>query len=140
MHLNLTEVNYLAAGVTGLIIFFLGGLWYQALFGKLWVKLHNYSEEQFKALQEQFSPAKFFSTLIASYLVLALGVAVIVANVNVTSAVGGLAVGFVLWLIVAAVGMTGHVTGNRHNGLYLIDTAFQLVIFLVAGAILAVWQ
>lgn len=140
MELNLTEVNYLAAAVTGLIVFFIGGLWYQALFGKVWVKLHNYSEEQFKALQAQFSPAKFFGTLIAAYLVMSLAVAVIVTSMDVQSAVGGLAVGFVLWLIVAAIGMTGHITGNRHNGLYMIDTAYQLVIFLVAGAILGVWR
>lgn len=140
MELNLTDVNYLAAAVTGLIVFFIGGVWYQALFGKVWVKLHNYSEEQFKALQAQFSPAKFFGTMIASYLVMSLAVAVIVTNVDVQSAVGGMTVGLVLWLIAAAIGMTGHITGNRHNGLYLIDTAYQLVIFFVAGAILGVWR
>jgi hypothetical protein len=82
MHLNLTEVNYLAAAVTGLIIFFIGGLWYQALFGKVWVKLHNYSKEQFKAMQERFSPAKFFGTMIASYLVISFAVAVIATNIG----------------------------------------------------------
>ena len=47
---------FTAFGVAALIVFFVGGLWYSALFGKLWVRLHGYSEEKVKQMQAAMSP------------------------------------------------------------------------------------
>jgi hypothetical protein len=60
MPFDLARVNFLAVLVAGLAAFFIGGLWYTVLFGKLWVKLHGYSEEKIKQMQASMSPPRFF--------------------------------------------------------------------------------
>jgi len=133
-------MNFLAVLVAAIVIFLIGGLWYQALFGKLWVSLHGFSDEEIKRMQERYPPAVFFPVILAAYLVLCYAAALLVGALDLDSVVGGVIFGVVLWLIVAAIGVTAHITSNRHIGLFVIDTAYQLVIFIVAGAILAAWR
>ena len=83
MTLRLCEVNYLAVLVAGLAAFFLGGLWYTAIFGKLWIKLQGYTDEQIKEMKAKMSPPKFFGGMILSYLVVAFVVAVLVTSFDI---------------------------------------------------------
>jgi hypothetical protein len=43
--IDLTAINYLAVLVAGFAAFFIGAMWYTALFGKLSVKVHGFTEE-----------------------------------------------------------------------------------------------
>ncbi len=62
-----------------------------------------------------------------------------VASVN--SALYGMKVAFAVWLgFVTTVQLTGALFGRQPTKLYLINTGYQLVCYLVMGAILAVWQ
>lgn len=140
MTIDFANVNYLAVIIAAVAVFFIGGLWYQALFGKLWVKLHNFSDEDVKRMQQRYPPAVFFPSMFAAYIVMCLAGALLVTSLDLQSAVSGMMLGVILWLIVAAIGVTAHITSERHIGLYVIDTAYQLVIFLAAGAILGAWR
>jgi hypothetical protein len=140
MPFDLASINYLAVLVSGLAAFFVGGLWYQALFGKLWVKLHGYSPEQIKAMQAQMSPLKFFGGMIASYIVLGFALALLLSGMKEQSVAVGVGTGFVLWVAVAAVTMTGHLASVKAIGLYLIDVSCELVYLLIMGAILGAWR
>ena len=52
----------------------------------------------------------------------------------------GLAVAILLWLITAAIGMTGHLAADVPIGVLAIDAVFQLVFLGVMGAVIGGWQ
>lgn len=137
---KLGGVNYLAVGVAGLVSFFLGAIWYMPLFGKLWVQLHGWSEEETKARQAQMKPAVFFGGMIASYLVAAFAVAFLVVCLNLTHWQDGVVLALAIWLVVAAAAMTAHLASQQHIGLYAIDTGFYLVFLLFMGILLTLWR
>jgi hypothetical protein len=141
MPFDLAAINYLAVLVAGLTAFFIGGFWYQALFGKLWVKLHAYSEERIKEMKTRRPPAVFFGGMVASYLVLAWAVAILFSCIPSLTAVSGAILGAVLWLGPAAgLAMTGHLASDKAWGIYLIDVACELLQLLLIGAILGGWK
>lgn len=135
------RVHWPAVGVAALATFFLGALWYTALFGKLWVRLHGYSPEKVKAMQAARPPHVFFTVMLASYLLLSLGVAVVLARCNVTSGLQGAGVGLVLWAGIAApIGITAWLAGDEPFAIYAIDLSYQLVFLVMTGFILGAWR
>lgn len=141
MTIQLSAINYLAVVVAGFLAFMLGGLWYQALFGKLWLRLHGFSEEKVKEMQAKRPPTVFFSGMIACYLVVSFVMAILITSLSVTSALDGAVLGALVWLgPAAAIGMTGHLASDKDLGIYLIDVSFQLVFLLMMGAILGAWR
>lgn len=137
---KLSEINYLAVLVAGLVSFFLGAIWYMPLFGKRWVKLHGYSEEQVNQMRARMKPAVFFGGMIASYLVAGLAMAFLVVAVNLTQLHDGVILAVVVCLVVAACAMTAHLASDRPIGLYAIDTGFYLVFLVVMGILLTLWR
>jgi hypothetical protein len=135
---KLTEINHLAVLTAGLGAFFLGALWYMPLFGKLWVRLHGWSDETVKAMQAKMKPPVFFGGMIASYLVAAYAVAFLVVVLNPNTFQDGAVLGAALWVVVAACVMTAQIASQKHLGLFAIDAGFYLV-FLVAQSVLLVW-
>ena len=141
MPFKLSEVNFLAVVVAGIVAFLVGGVWYTALFGKLWAKLHDYSEERMRAMKVRRPPPLFFGTMIVSYLVLAFAIALLLTGLTERTAVSGAAVGALLWLgPAAAIGMTGHIASDKANGLFLIDVGCELFYLILMGLILGAWH
>jgi len=135
------HLNYLAITVAALATFMLGGLWYTALFGKTWQRLHGYSEEKVKAMQQARPPAVFFSILLVSYFLLALTIGVVFSLAGVQTAMGGAGLGLVLWIgLSAAIGATEHVASDRPIGIYLIDRSYQLLSLVMMGIIIGTWK
>ena len=140
MTFELGSLNLWAVLVAGIATFMIGPLWYTALFGKAWQKAQGYSEEKVKQMQAQLSPLRFFGTMIICYLLLALAMSLIIQATGINTMVGGVALGFLVWIIVACVGLTGHMATDVATGGYLIDTSFQLFYCVGTGALLGVWQ
>jgi Protein of unknown function (DUF1761) len=137
---DLAKINIWAVLVAALIAFFIGGLWYTALFGKLWIRLHGYSEEKVKQMQAAMSPPLFFGGMLLSYLVLSFALAVLLTGFTDPNVLTGLALGLVFWIGAAAVAMTGQIASDRSNGIYLIDIGCNLVYLLLMGALLGFWR
>lgn len=141
MTLSLESVNWLAVLVAGIATFILGGVWYMALFGKAWQRLHGYSDEKVKQMQAAKPPPVFFGTMIAAYLLLAAVIAILMATFGITTLSGGLTFGGMLWLGPAlCIGATSWIASDRHIGTYAIDLAYQLCFLLMMGAILGAWR
>jgi hypothetical protein len=140
MPFDFSRVNPLAVVVAALAAFLVGGLWYTALFGKLWVKLHGYSEEKVKQMQANMSPPRFFGGMLLSYLVLAVALALLLTAVPEPTLGGGAAAGLLLWMATAAIAMTGFIASDKVIGIYWIDVACQFVYLVLMGIILAVWR
>jgi len=141
MELNFSAINWLAVLVAGGATFMLGGLWYTALFGKLWQRLHGYSDEKLKEMQAKKPPPVFFGVMIASYLLLAAVMAVMAATFHISTAGAGAMLGVLLWIGPAAtIGMTSWLASDKHLGIYGIDLLYQLVFLPMMGAIIGWWQ
>src|SRR5438552_883479 len=132
MSIDFAAINYLAVLVAGLATFMLGGVWYSGLFGKLWIKLHGYSEEKVNAMKARIKPPVFFGGMIVCDLIIAFVMAILVVALNLTTVQGGALLGFLIWLgPAAAIQMTSHIASDRHIGLYLIDASYQFIYLIM---------
>ena len=138
--MSLPVVNNVAVLVCGAVIFALGGLWYSpALFAKKWVSLIGKSEAELKANAGSM-PMSYLVVLLCG-LVTTYVMALVVGNFAPGSAVDGAVVGALCWIGFA--GATSYGTAlfaGKPKALWLIDSGFNLVAFIIAGVILAVWR
>jgi len=139
MNIVITNVNYLAVVVAGIATFMIGGAWY-TFFAKTWQRAQGYSEERVKELQKQSSPVKIFGTMIICYLVISLVMAIIIQVSAINTLQAGATLGLLVWILVACVGLTSHVSRDVALSGYLIDTGYQLIYCVGTGSLLAVWQ
>lgn len=141
MNIQIGQINIWAVLVAGIATFMLGGVWYMALFGKLWQRLNGYSDDKVKQMQAARPPAVFFGTMIVSYVWLAVVVAMLAIAIDIRSAGSGAMLGFLLWLGPALViAATSYIAYDKPLGVYLIDAAYQLCFLVMTGAILGGWR
>lgn len=133
------QVNYLAVLVSGIVIFILGGLWYSpVLFAKPWVKLMSKSEEELKAMAG--GPVPYILVFFCGLLT-ALVMAIVLNHFRPLNAGRGALTGVLCWLGFAGPTSFGTaVFSGQPRALWLINTVYNLVAFVAAGVILAVWQ
>ena len=138
--MSLPVVNNVAVLVTGAVIFKLGGLWYSpVLFAKRWVALIGKTDEELKANAGSM-PMSYLVVLLCG-LVTAYVMALVVGNFAPGSALDGAIVGAMCWLGFAGATSFGTALfSGKPKALWLIDSGFNLVSFVVAGIILAVWR
>ena len=95
-----------------------------------------------KARMEEMrkSAGKSYAVSLVASLVSAFVLGKIIQVTTVNTALYGMKIGFAVWLgFVTTVQLTAKLFGNQSTKLYLINTGYQLVCYLVMGAILAVW-
>ena len=137
MGVNLLSV--LAAAIATMI---LGFLWYSPLlFAKPWTIAMGYDPNDKAKMEEMRKGAgKLYGITFVASLLSAFVLAKIIDVTTVTSALYGMKIGFAMWLgFVTTVQLTSTLFKRRPIKLYLIDTGYQLVCYLVMGAILAKW-
>jgi surface polysaccharide O-acyltransferase-like enzyme len=137
MGVNLLSV--LAAAIATMI---LGFLWYSPiLFAKPWTVAMGYDLNDKAKMDEMRKGAgKLYGITFVASLLSAFVLAKIIDVTTVTSALYGMKIGFAVWLgFVTTVQLTSTLFKKRPIKLYLIDTGYQLVCYLVMGAILAKW-
>ena len=143
--MNLPHVNYLAVLVAGIVIFLLGGLWYSpVLFAKRWIALQGRTEEQMRAHAASSNmPVMYLSAFLCG-LITAWVLAGVLSHVAVAvemNAAHGALFGALCWLGFAAT--TSYATAlfsGKPKLLWWIDSSYNLVSFMLAGIILAVWR
>jgi hypothetical protein len=138
--MTLPIVNNLAVLACGVVIFMLGGLWYSPLlFAKRWVALIGKTEEELKANAGSM-PASYLYVFLCG-LVTAWLLAIVVGNFAPSSAVDGALIGALCWLgFAGATSFGSALFSGKPKALWLIDSGFNLVSFVVAGVILSTWR
>jgi len=133
-------VRYPAVLVTGIVIFVLGGLWYSpVLFAKPWMTLMAKSEEEMKAGADSM-PVMFGLAFLCGLLI-AWVMAIILAQFHQPSAANGAMIGFLCWLgFSASTSFATALFSNTPKPLWLINSGYNLVCFVIAGVILSLWR
>jgi surface polysaccharide O-acyltransferase-like enzyme len=137
-----TGVNLWAVLVAAVASMVVGFLWYSPfLFARPWMLAMGYDPDNKAKLDEmRKSAGKSYALSFVASLVAAFVLGKIIDVATVDSALYGMKIGFAVWLgFVTTVQLTAKLFGNQPTKLYLINTGYQLVCYLVMGAILAVW-
>jgi hypothetical protein len=135
-------VNLWSVLVAALSTMIVGFIWYSPmLFAKPWMVLMGYDPNDKAKMDEmRKSAGKSYAISFVASLISALVLGKIIDVTSVQSPLYGMKIGFAVWLgFVTTVQLTAKLFGNQPTKLYLINTGYQLVCYLVMGAILAVW-
>ena len=132
------HVNYLAVLVSGIAIFLLGGVWYSALFNKPWVRLMNKSPEEIKAAAP--GPLPFVLAFLCG-LAIALAMAIVINHFPPVGVLRAINVAVVCWIgFAAATSFATAVFSGTPRPLWLINSGYNLVSFIIAAVIEALWR
>ena len=118
-----------------------GFVWYSPLlFAKPWMVAMGYDPNDEAGLEEMRKGAgKSYGAALVASLAAAFVLGKIVVVTTVITVPYGMKVGFAMWLgFVATAQLTDTLFGRKPFKLFLINTGYQLVCYLVMGAILAV--
>ncbi len=139
--MGLPQVNYLAVLTSGIVIFALGGLWYSpALFAKKWMALTGKSEADLKAAPSGAMPVMFLLAFICG-LLSSWALAVLLNHFVQLTALRGALVGVLCWVgFAGATSYANALFAMKPKQLWLIESGFNLVSFVLAGIVLAVWR
>ena len=135
------QVNYLAVLVAGLVIFMLGGLWYSpVLFSKRWVALQGKTTDQMKADAAGANmPLMYLGALLCG-LITAFILAALMSHMGRQTWMIGAHVGALAWLGFAApTSFATALFSMKPKQLWLIDSLYNLVAFVLAGVIIGAW-
>jgi hypothetical protein len=139
MSIDFAQINWLAVPVAAVAAFLVGGLWYGLIFARKWVALSGYTEEQTQVMAKK-QPRNLGIFLVVD-VIMAIVVSLLVINFEIASAGPGAALGVLLWLgVVVPVGGARHAANDQPLALWFIDTAHDLVVLAVMGAIIGAWR
>lgn len=137
-------INYISVVGAAVASMVLGFLWYGPLFGKKWIALMGFTQEQMSAAKKKGMTKSYafmaVGSLVMAY-VLAHALVFASAYMQVSGAMAGLLVGFWNWLgFIAPVTLGSVLWEGKSPKLWVLNNGYYLVSLLVMGVILALWQ
>ena len=132
------EMNWLAVAVATIAYFFIGAIWYTALFGKKWVAYQKIDVNDPK-MKEGSGVIMFMSFLLMAITVICL--AMLVEKMQLTQALSGIKLGLLtgIGFAISAVSIS-YLYTKKPFGLHMIDGGYHLVGHILAAVILCIWQ
>lgn len=128
-------VNWLAVLAGTVVNMVIGFLWYGPLFGQTWMNWIGKSADEI----ESDSSMYMFST--ASALISAFMLALIIAAFGASTLTGGAVLGALVWL---GIGATATLVYSVFEGpplnVWVLHVGYQLVVFIIMGALFAIWS
>jgi hypothetical protein len=136
-------INYLAILAAGIASILVGFAWYsRALFGPVWAKCRGIDMSDPKQRQDlQKGMGGIYAATFAATMLSALALCLLVVRIQSGGVLGGLKLGFLVWLgFTMTVQLTAALFSHKNRTLFFIDTGYQLVCYVAMGAILGGWQ
>jgi hypothetical protein len=141
--MHVMGLNVWAVLVCALATMVVGFVWYSPLlFANPWMKLMGYDpNDKAKIAEMQKSAGPSYALSLIASLLSAAVLAKIILISSVHSPIYGIKVALAVWLgFVTTVQLTNALFSRQPAKLYAINTGYQLVCYVVMGAILAVWR
>lgn len=134
----MSQINLWAVLVAALASFIVGWLWYGPLVGKLWMKLNGFTPEKLR--EEKGLPMPFI--MIVNYVATVLAAFSIAMFIGAESnASFGIFAGLMIALFWIGTSRLNDVLYERQPfKLYLINLGYNLVIYVIMGAVLGAWH
>jgi hypothetical protein len=135
-------VKLWAVALAGVATMVIGFLWYSPLlFARPWMAAMGYDpDDKARIAEMQKSAGPMYGISLLASLISAFVLAKVLVGMTIYSALYGMKIGFAVWLaFVATVQLTDKMFGQRPMKLFLINTGYQLVCYVVMGAILGKW-
>lgn len=134
----LGQVNYLAVLACTLAAMILGSLWYSpVLFGNGWMKAVGLKKEDIN--KSDSTKAMFISVILA--FIGALILAAFILMTGTTRIFMGVHIGFLVAIgFISPVLLMNTLYEKRSMKAWLINTFYQLLVFMINGAILTAWR
>jgi hypothetical protein len=139
---SLEGINFWAVLVCAVACMIVGFIWYSPLlFAGPWTRLMGIDLNDKEKLAEMRKGAgKLYAISFVASVVSAVVLAKFIEVTTVDTILYGMKVGFAAWVgFVATVQLTGTLFSKQPTMLFLINTGYQLVCYLVMGAVLAKW-
>lgn len=135
--MDVSTLNWFAVIVAALSNFFIGGLWYSpVLFGKIWMKENNFSEDD---LKKGNMPKIFCLTLLFS-MVMAFNLAMFLNDKSTTTSWGVIA-GFLAGFGWVAMSLFTIGQFERKSTKYMfIHGGYVTISFIIMGLIIGMWR
>jgi len=135
-------VKLWAVALAGVATMVIGFLWYSPLlFARPWMVAMGYDpNDKARIAEMQKSAGPMYGISLLASLISAFVLAKVLVGMTIYSALYGMKIGFAVWLaFVATVQLTDKMFCQRPMKLFLINTGYQLVCYVVMGAILGKW-
>ncbi len=135
--MDISTLNWFAVIVAALSNFLIGGLWYSPLlFGKVWMKENNFSDDDLK----KGNMAKIFGLTFLFSIVMAFNLGMFLNDANTTTSWGAIA-GFLAGFGWVAMSIFTIGQFERKSAKYmLIHGGYVTIGFIVMGLIIGIWR
>jgi uncharacterized protein DUF1761 len=137
MDIGWTGVNWLAVIVAAVVNMVLGFAWYsRQVFGTRWAKLAGVNIEQMTG-----GPTPMYAITVVAALIAAYVTALFVQGLGAGTLVEGALVGALAWVgFIVPATVVDYLFVGRPRDLWVLNNGYQLVAFVLMGAILGIWQ
>ncbi|MEE4287447.1 MAG: DUF1761 domain-containing protein [Mariniphaga sp.] len=131
------SINYLAIIVAALSSFMVGWIWYGPLFGKIWMKLHGFTEEELKN-----SSMSMPVIMVVNYIATAMAALAIAMFIGPEATAGfGIFAGLMIAIFWIGTSRLNDVLYEKKPWrLFFINVGYNTVIYVIMGAILGAWH
>jgi hypothetical protein len=136
----LSQANWWAIIVSALVYFFLGSVWFSALFGKLWMAEISKHGIIIKEPEKGQIGKKMVQTFIYN-LIVAFAIAYLIYISGSFRWLAGLKMGALCGIGIASMGICiAYTWESRSAKLVMIDCGYAIIGMAISGAILGAWR
>lgn len=133
-------MNFLPILISVVVSMVLGFIWYSPiLFGNQWLKLVGLTKKDIEDSKDKMHFT--YGGMMIISLIQAIVLSQFITTQGVIGVMGGVLVGFFAWFgFIATFGLSQVLFSKKSFHLYAIETGYQLVYLLLAGAIISSFQ
>ena len=131
------KVNIWGVILAGFSYLIIGALWYSPLlFGKQWIKLNGFTDEDFKSNKPMWmiTGLSFLSGVLASFVIS------MIMGPNSNAPFGAIVGACIAIFWITTSKLTSVLFENQPVNLFLLHAGFDIVSFMVMGAIVGYWR
>ncbi len=136
-------INYWAVLVCGILSMILGSIWYGPLFGRKWAEIVGANFDDLKAREEM--QKKAMPLYLVQFLLTLFQVWVLAYDIALLKNVSGLQNAIWLWAGFVMPTIAGSAMWNNDSAKiswarFSIQAGYQLILFIIFGLVLGMWQ